>query len=535
MVGAMPALNARPQSQLNEWLDEISTTLAAARAAHPNQRIAPYAINQIIHESNDRLGADMEVCARYKVPYIITSLRAPNEVVARVHGWGGKVFHDVTTLRHAEKALEAGVDGLILVCAGAGGHAGTLSPFALLADVRRIFDGPIALAGAITTGADIWAAQTMGADFAYMGTRFIATAEANAADAYKLMIVESRASDILYTPFFTGIPGNYLTRSITACGLDPANLPADKQVVNAFSGGGVKVWKDVWGAGQGVSGIDSVEPIADLATHLRAEYAHARNKVAAGDFPRTANSIQVNVADGVAELTINRPQARNVLTADMYVALGRALQQADQNPAVNAIILTGAGAHFTAGNDLRTFQSGGPDALAGVNFLHILVSVQTPLVVAVEGYAIGIGTTLLQHCDLVFVAEDAQLRLPFVNLGLCPEGAASTLLATQVGPRIAADWLLTGRFITGREAADAGLANTATAPGQALARARDAAKALVAQPRDALRLTKAMMRRATAELTHSTIDYEAQQFSLRLSTAEAQGALKQFFSPKASG
>jgi len=284
MVGAMPALNARPQSQLDEWLHEISSTLEADRAAHPDKRIAPYAINQIIHTSNDRLEADMAVCARYKVPLIITSLRAPNEVVSAVHGWGGKVFHDVTTLRHAEKALEAGVDGLILVCVGAGGHAGTLSPFALLSEVRRIFKGPIALAGAITTGEGILAAQAMGADFAYMGTRFIATEEANAADAYKSMIVQSRASDILYTPFFTGIPGNYLTHSITASGLDPANLPADQQASGVFGSNRVKPWKDVWGAGQGVGGIGSVESVAALASSLREEYAQARNKLASGDF-----------------------------------------------------------------------------------------------------------------------------------------------------------------------------------------------------------------------------------------------------------
>lgn len=249
----------------------------------------------------------------------------------------------------------------------------------------------------------------------------------------------------------------------------------------------------------------------------------------------TTDTILTHIADGVAEITINRLNARNALDSATYEALGKALQDADQNSAVSAIILTGAGEHFTAGNDLRAFQQGGPGARSGIDFLHILVAVKTPLVAAVEGYAIGIGTTLLQHCDLVFVAEDAKLRMPFVNLGLCPEGASSVLLATQVGPRIAADWLLTGRFITGQEAADAGLANTATPSGQSLARAREAARTLVAQPRDALRLTKAMMRRPNADLVKAAIDYEAQQFGLRLGTAEAQDALKRFFAPRPKG
>jgi len=276
VIGSMPALNARPQTLLDEWLHEISSTLDDARHQDPQARIAPYAINQIVHQSNDRLGADMAVCAKYKVPLIITSLRAPNEVVDAVHGWGGKVFHDVTTLRHAEKALEAGVDGLILVASGAGGHAGTLSPFALLAEVRRMFDGPLILSGAISTGEGILAARAMGADFAYMGTRFIASTEANAADAYKDMIVQSRAADILYTPFFTGIPGNYLKSSISASGLDPANLPMEKQSDSNFGSTRVKPWKDVWGAGQGVGSIDSVASTADIVKQLRQEYARAR-------------------------------------------------------------------------------------------------------------------------------------------------------------------------------------------------------------------------------------------------------------------
>lgn len=275
VIGSMPALNARPQDVLDGWLNEISSTLEAARARDPQARIAPYAINQIVHESNDRVQADIEVCAKYKVPMIITSLRAPNAVVDAVHGWGGKVFHDVTTLRHAEKALEAGVDGLILVAAGAGGHAGTLSPFALLSEIRRIFDGPLVLSGAISTGEGILAARAMGADFAYMGTRFIASTEANAPEAYKDMIVKASASDVLYTPFFTGIPGNYLKASITASGLDPANLPMEKQSERNFGSTRVKPWKDVWGAGQGVGSIDSVDSTADIVARLRREYAQA--------------------------------------------------------------------------------------------------------------------------------------------------------------------------------------------------------------------------------------------------------------------
>ncbi len=249
----------------------------------------------------------------------------------------------------------------------------------------------------------------------------------------------------------------------------------------------------------------------------------------------TTNTILTQIADGIAEITINRTEARNALDSATYAALSAALQHADNDASVCAIVLTGAGGDFTAGNDLRAFQQGGPGARSGIEFLHTLVAVKTPLVAAVEGYAIGIGTTMLQHCDLVFVAENAALRLPFVNLGLCPEGAASALLATQVGPRTAADWLMTGRFITGREAADAGLANAATAPGEALVHARKSAQALAAQPRDALRLTRAMMRRSTADMVTVAIDYEAQQFGLRLATAEAQDALKRFFSPKPKG
>lgn len=284
VMGAFPALNARPQSLLDDWLHQIGEGLQGLRQAEPQRKVAPYAVNQIIHKSNDRLDQDLEVCARHKVPYIITSLRAPGDLVAGVHDWGGKVFHDVTTLRHAEKALEAGVDGLILVCSGAGGHAGTLSPFALVSEVRRFYDGPLILSGAIATGGAILAALAMGADFAYMGTRFIASAEANASEGYKQAIVDASASDILYTPFFTGIPGNYLKSSIVAAGLDPAALPDPEKDASNFGSSRVKPWKDIWGAGQGVGAIGSVQPAADIVARLRTEFAAARARLGGGDF-----------------------------------------------------------------------------------------------------------------------------------------------------------------------------------------------------------------------------------------------------------
>lgn len=281
IVGSFPALNARAPDTLNGWLTTIKARLAQAQAAEPGRRIAPFAVNQIVHSSNDRLERDMETCVAHEVPLIITSLRPPGDVVRQAHSYGGVVFHDVTTVRHAEKALEAGVDGLILVCAGAGGHAGTLSPFALLGEVRRFYDGPIALSGAITSGDAILAAQAMGADFAYMGTRFIATAEAHAAPRYKEMIGESAAADILYTPFFTGVPGNYLKPSIVASGLDPEALPhADKSSMN-FGSTRVKPWKDVWGAGQGVGTILDAPPVAEVVDRLATEYRAARARLAA--------------------------------------------------------------------------------------------------------------------------------------------------------------------------------------------------------------------------------------------------------------
>ncbi|MFG1270833.1 NAD(P)H-dependent flavin oxidoreductase [Xanthobacter versatilis] len=281
IVGAFPALNARAPETLDGWLTRIKAALAAARAADPHRRIAPFAVNQIVHASNTRLEEDMATCVAHEVPLIITSLRAPGEVVRAAHSYGGAVFHDVTTVRHAEKALEAGVDGLILVCAGAGGHAGTLSPFALLGEVRRFYDGPVALAGAITTGEAILAAQALGADLAYMGTRFIATAEANAVPAYKEMIAASTAADILYSPFFTGVPGNYLKPSITAAGLDPETLPqADKSAMD-FGSAKVKAWRDIWGAGQGVGTITDVPPVAEVVNRLGHEYQQALARLAA--------------------------------------------------------------------------------------------------------------------------------------------------------------------------------------------------------------------------------------------------------------
>ena len=281
IIGAFPALNARPADLLEEWIAGIETALENRRRAHPQARIAPFAVNQIIHQSNDRLDRDLDACIRHRVPVIITSLRAPHDVVKTVHGYGGAVFHDVISIRHAEKALEAGVDGLVLVCAGAGGHAGTLSPFALVREVRRFFAGPIALSGAITDGAGILAAEAIGADFAYLGTRFIATREANAADAYKQMIVDSRAADIVYTPYFSGVHGNYLKKSIAAAGLDPDALPvAEKSVMNFGSNRDrPKAWKDIWGAGQGVGNIEDVPSAAELVERLRREYAAARRRL----------------------------------------------------------------------------------------------------------------------------------------------------------------------------------------------------------------------------------------------------------------
>ena len=279
LIGSFPALNARPKEVLDEWLTRIKTELAA------DPKAAPFAVNQIIHPSNERLEHDMALCIQHEVPLIITSLSAPTQIVPPVHAYGGKVFHDVISVRHAEKALEAGVDGLILVCAGAGGHAGMLSPFALVGEIRQFYDGPIALSGAITNGSAILAAQAMGADFAYIGTRFIATDEAHAIDAYKQAIVDSAARDVVYTPYFTGVHGNYLSKSIIAAGLDPANLPEkDKTSMNFGGATAAKAWKDIWGAGQGVGTIDDVMPTAKLIARLRQEYRAAKTALCSSPF-----------------------------------------------------------------------------------------------------------------------------------------------------------------------------------------------------------------------------------------------------------
>src|SRR5215469_10981375 len=254
IVGSFPALNARPAGLLDEWLTQIQSELAAYKAANPGAVIGPVAVNQIVHQSNERLEHDVRVCIEHKVPIFITSLRAPaREIIDAVHSYGGIVLHDVINLRHAGKALEAGVDGLILVAAGAGGHAGTTSPFALVGEVRRMFDGPIVLSGSIANGGSILAAQAMGADLAYMGTRFIATKEAHAVDDYKHAILEAKAADIVYTNLFTGVHGNYLRESIVNAGLDPDALPESDP--SAMNFGGAKAWKDIWGSGQGIGAV----------------------------------------------------------------------------------------------------------------------------------------------------------------------------------------------------------------------------------------------------------------------------------------
>lgn len=279
LIGSFPALNARPADLLDAWLARITGELA------DDPQAAPFAVNQIIHPSNERLEHDMALCVKYQVPLIITSLSAPTAIVPPVHAYGGKVFHDVISVRHAEKALEAGVDGLILVCAGAGGHAGMLSPFALVGEIRRFYDGPIALSGAIANGSAILAAQAMGADFAYIGTRFIATEEAHAVDAYKQAIVDSAAVDVVYTPYFTGVHGNYLKKSIVAAGLDPENLPLrDKSSMNFGAATGAKAWKDIWGAGQGVGLIDDAPPAAEIIARLKQEYRAARAALCGNSF-----------------------------------------------------------------------------------------------------------------------------------------------------------------------------------------------------------------------------------------------------------
>jgi len=281
IVGSFPALNARPKELLDEWLTQLTDELEAERRAFPDKKVAPYAVNQIVHHSNDRLDHDVALCVKHKAPMIITSLRAPGDVVKEVHGYGGIVFHDVISVRHAEKALEEGVDGLILVCAGAGGHAGMLSPFALISEVRRFWSGPIALSGAISQGGQILAAQAMGADLAYMGTRFIPTPEANAIDDYKQMIVASTAADVSYTPYFTGIHGNYLRPSIVRQGLDPDKLPVRDKTHMSFGAVEAKAWRDIWGVGQGIGTIDSIQPVSAIVAELEREYRAAREALCA--------------------------------------------------------------------------------------------------------------------------------------------------------------------------------------------------------------------------------------------------------------
>ncbi|WP_207911198.1 NAD(P)H-dependent flavin oxidoreductase [Roseateles saccharophilus] len=280
VVGSMPALNARPAEQLDEWLAEITETLAAYNRANPDKPAAPFAINQIVHKSNERLEHDMQVCAKYKVPIVITSLGAREDVNQAVHAWGGIVLHDIINNKFAKKAIEKGADGLIAVAAGAGGHAGVKSPFALIHEIREWFDGPLALSGSMATGDAILAAQAMGADLAYIGSAFIATEEARASDAYKQMIVASNSDDIVYSNLFTGVHGNYLRGSVVAAGLDPENLPESDPSKMNFGGGAAKAWKDIWGSGQGIGAVREVVPAAQLVARLKREYAAARERLA---------------------------------------------------------------------------------------------------------------------------------------------------------------------------------------------------------------------------------------------------------------
>ncbi|TAG33404.1 MAG: nitronate monooxygenase [Polaromonas sp.] len=279
VVGSMPALNARPAEQLEEWLIEITETLAAYNQVNPDHPAAPFAINQIVHKSNDRLEHDMAMCVKYKVPIIITSLGAREDINAAAHSYGGVVLHDIINNKHAHKAIEKGADGLIAVAAGAGGHAGVKSPFALIQEIRQWFDGPVALSGSISTGGAVLAAQAMGADFGYIGSAFIATQEARASDAYKQAIVESNSDDIVYSNLFTGVHGNYLAPSIRAAGMDPDNLPVSDPSKMNFGGDKSKAWKDIWGCGQGIGAIDKVQSTADYVAQLRREYEAAKARL----------------------------------------------------------------------------------------------------------------------------------------------------------------------------------------------------------------------------------------------------------------
>lgn len=281
VVGAFPALNARPEAQLDEWLAEITETLAAHDAANPGRKAAPFAVNQIVHKSNPRLEHDLAMCVKHKVPIVISSLGAVEEVNQAVHSYGGIVLHDIIHDRHARKAIEKGADGLIAVAAGAGGHAGTLSPFALVQEIRRWFDGPVLLSGAIATGRAVLAARAMGADMAYIGSPFIATEEARAVDGYKQMIVDSKAADIVYSNHFTGVHGNYLKGSIVAQGMDPAALPEADLTKMDFGSSETKAWKHIWGCGQGIGVVDEVVPAAKLVDRLAREYEAAKIALAA--------------------------------------------------------------------------------------------------------------------------------------------------------------------------------------------------------------------------------------------------------------
>jgi len=282
IIGSFPALNARPPELLTQWLTRIETELADYAAANPGRPVAPYAVNQIAHVSNDRLAHDMEVCVEHKVPLIITSLRPPREIVEAAHSYGGLVFHDVINVRHARKAAEQGVDGIIVVCAGAGGHAGLGSPFALVREIRQFFDGTLVLSGAMSSGADVFAALSLGADMAYIGTRFLATPEANVDPGYRQMIVDSSSDDVVYTSLFTGVKGNYLKHSVAAAGMDPDNLPeADKSKMNFGSGGNMKqkAWRDIWSGGQGVGNIHDILPAGDVVARMVEEYEQTRRRM----------------------------------------------------------------------------------------------------------------------------------------------------------------------------------------------------------------------------------------------------------------
>lgn len=282
IVGSFPALNARPAEMLEKWIVQIKLELEKYQKDNPDKKVAPFAVNQICHKSNNRLEHDMEICRKHEVPIIITSLQASKMVYDATHSYGGIILHDVVNIRHSKKALEMGADGLIAVCAGAGGHAGLLSPFALIPEIRQFHDGPLLLSGSISTGGSVAGAQAIGADFAYIGTRFIASEEANAEQAYKQEIVDSAGEDIIYSSLFTGVHGNYLKGSIEKAGLDPNNLPtADKKSMNFGSGGNTdaKAWKDIWGAGQGVGSVSSAPPVAEIVAQMKEEYAAAKSRL----------------------------------------------------------------------------------------------------------------------------------------------------------------------------------------------------------------------------------------------------------------